>query len=548
MIRAVGGVVERGLDTTARMAAWTATLTGWRRYGLAVALGALAAAAMPPWHLIVALPIAFTGLVWLIDSGGTGRGGARAAFLAGWCFGLGHFVAGLYWVVNAPLVYGLGTAAMLPLIPIISLGLPALLALFPAAACLAARLLALRFLGPGDGARVLLLAACWTGGEWLRGNVLTGFPWNLTGYAWAFSDAMPQLAAVVGVYGLSLITVAAAAMPAALIGADGATSRSRAGWWWLAAAAAALALTWAGGAWRLERAGPAADLAAAPGVFLRVVQPNIRQRDKWARERQVENFGLLLRLTSAAGRERITHVIWPETATTFFLDERDDARRHIARVTARGGALITGTPRRSAPVWPFRMWNSLMAIDHTGAVVATYDKAHLVPFGEYVPLGDYLPLAKVTRGRIDYAPGVGPRTLDIPGLPPVSPLICYEAIFPGAVVDRAKPAAWLLNITNDAWFGTSAGPYQHLAIARLRAVEEGLALVRAASTGISAVADPYGRVMARLGVGERGVIDTVLPAPLAGRTPYARLGDWLVAALIAAALAGAFLFRRRHRP
>ena len=282
--------------------------------------------------------------------------------------------------------------------------------------------------------------------------------------------------------------------------------------------------------------------------MLRLVQPNIRQPDKWARERQVENFGLLLRLTSAAGRERITHTIWPETAATFFLDERDDARRHIARVTAPGGALITGTPRRSATVWPFRMWNSLMAIDHEGAVVATYDKAHLVPFGEYVPLGDILPLAKVTRGRIDYAPGVGPRTLDIPGLPPVSALICYEAIFPGAVVDRAKPAAWLLNITNDAWFGTSAGPYQHLAIARLRAVEEGLALVRAAYSGISAVADPYGRVMAWLGVGERGVIDSVLPAPLAGRTPYARLGDWLVAALIAAALAGAFLFRRRHRP
>ena len=177
--------------------------------------------------------------------------------------------------------------------------------------------------------------------------------------------------------------------------------------------------------------------------------------------------------------------------------------------------------------------------------MGTYDKFHLVPFGEYVPLRRVLTFAKLTYGIVDFSAGPGPRTLRLPGLPPVGPLICYEAIFPGAVLDRSDRPAWLLNITNDAWFGTSAGPYQHLAIARTRAVEEGMALVRAANTGISAVIDPYGRVMARLGIGERGVIDSALPAPIEGGTLFGRFGDWLTAFAISAALVLALLLGRR---
>ena len=527
------------------LAARVAAFAGWRRYGCAAALGVLAVAAMPPWHFIVVLPVAFAGLVWLIDGCGAGHRGARIAFLVGWCFGLGHFAVGLYWVVNAPLVYGFDTVAMLPLVPIISIGLPALLGLFPAVACLVAWWLAGRLLAPGAAARVLLLAACWTGFEWLRGNVLTGFPWLLAGYVWTGSDAMLQLTAHVGIYGLSLLTVAAAAMPAALAGGPAALESPRRRWLWLAAAAAALTLTWASGAWRLAQAGPSDALATAPDVMLRVVQPNIRQQDKWARARQVPNFMLHLRLTAAPGPETITHTVWPETATPFFLAERGDARRLMARAIARGGAVIAGAPRRSSPGRLVRLWNSLFVIDDTGAVAASYDKAHLVPFGEYVPLGRYLPLVKLVQGQIDYAPGPGRRTLRVPGLPPFSPLICYEAIFPGAVLDRSDRPAWLLNITNDAWFGTSAGPYQHLAIARTRAVEEGMALVRAANTGISVVIDPYGRVMARLGIGERGVIDSALPSPLEGATLFGRFGDWLTAFMIAAALVVALLLGRR---
>ena len=181
--------------------------------------------------------------------------------------------------------------------------------------------------------------------------------------------------------------------------------------------------------------------------------------------------------------------------------------------------------RRAANAKPLRIWNSIFAIDGTGKILGHYDKAHLVPFGEYAPLRDVLPIDKITHGAVDYSAGPGVRTLRLPGLPPVSPLICYEAIFPGAVVDPSDRPAWMLNLTNDAWYGITAGPHQHLAIARVRAVEEGLPMIRAANTGISAIIGPYGRVLVRLGLTKAGVIDGPLPAPAPNATIYARFGD-----------------------
>jgi apolipoprotein N-acyltransferase len=197
--------------------------------------------------------------------------------------------------------------------------------------------------------------------------------------------------------------------------------------------------------------------------------------------------------------------------------------------------VITGALRAAVePGGRRKFWNSVFAIDAAEGVVATYDKFHLVPFGEYMPLRKYLPLDAIAAGPIDLSAGAGPRTVDLPGLPPVSPLVCYEAIFPGEVVGPGKRPAWLLNVTNDAWFGKSAGPYQHFAIARTRAVEEGLPLVRAANSGISAVVDPYGRIVAQLGLGRRGILDAPLPQAPQKPTPYARYGDWiLLSALVA---------------
>lgn len=499
-------------------------LHGWRRYGLALVFGAVCAAGLPPAYVVPALAIGFTGLVWQIDHAPSGR----VAFALGWCFGFGYFVAGLYWIAFALLTdperYGW-------MVPFAVGGSSAYLALFPAIATWLAR--ALRPAGPG---RVLVLAATWTAGEWVRGLLLTGFPWNPIGNVWAFSPSMMQLAAVTGVFGLSLVTVAVAAAPATFF--DG----RRAGWTAVVVAALGLAAMWGGGAARIA----AGSEGHVPGVLLRVVQPNIAQNHKWRQDLRVAQFAKYLKLSAREADRPPTHIIWPETAAPFFLAKDDGARRAIATIVPPGGLLVTGTLRTTKERQrPFKVWNSLQVVDGTGSVAGTYDKFHLVPFGEYVPLRSILGIAKITPGNTDFSAGRGPRTLRLNGLPPVSPLICYEAIFPGAVTDDGDRPAWLLNVTNDAWFGISSGPYQHFASARMRAVEEGLPLVRAANTGISAFIDPYGRVTARLGLGEEGVIDAPLPRARP-KTVFARWGDGGVAASVVLALV-AGLTRRRPK-
>lgn len=488
-----------------RLSRGLAGLTGWRRALVAFLLGVSATAALPPLYFLPLLVVAFTGLVWLID----GCRSLRAAFGAGWWFGVGHWLSGLYWVANALLTDPARFGWMVvPALAALSAGL----AVFPGAATATARA------APAGVPRVLALALAWVVAEWLRGHLLTGFPWNLIGYAWAFSDAMIQLTALGGAWSLSLITVPAAAMPAVLAG-KGARPRP---WRSVAAVIGLLVVVWAGGAARLATV----SVEDTPGVRLRIVQPNVAQPHKWQAERRQDLFQRHLRLTVSPGVEDVTHVIWPETAIPYFIARDALRRRAIAAVVPERGVVISGALRTTPePADPPRIWNSLEAVDPAARVVGTYDKVHLVPFGEYVPFRRFLKFAKITYGSIDFSAGSGPQTLRLPGLPPFSPLICFEAIFPGEVLRRDDRPQWLLNITNDAWFGMSTGPYQHFASARVRAVEEGLPLVRAANTGISAVVDPLGRVTARLDLGEQGVLDAFLPRALGTLTPYARFGD-----------------------
>ena len=506
-----------------RLRARVTALAGWRRWLVAALLGVAATAALPPLHLLPLLVVAFAGLVWLID----GSASRRAALAAGWWFGFGHFVSGLYWFGIAMMT---DPERFAWLVAPAVLGASAALAVYPALAALAARLCV-----PGVG-RVLGLALAWTAAEWLRGNLFTGFPWNLIASAWTVSEAMIQFTALAGGLGLGLVTVAVAGLPATL--ADGSDDQGPGGrlrWAPTVLGAALLAVLWGGGVARLA----GATSETVDGVMLRLVQPNIAQHHKWNPELREALFQRHLALTAGDGFERITHVIWPETAIPFFVANEPARRRAIARVTPPGGALISGAIRTTPePSEPRMLWNSLHGFDDGGRVIATYDKAHLVPFGEYVPFRDVLSFAKLTYGAVDFSPGPGPRTLRLPGLPPFSPLICYEAIFPQAVLDADDRPGFLLNITNDAWFGISSGPYQHFASARLRAVEQGLPLVRVANTGISAVVDGHGRVVASLALGAGGVLDARLPVALDETTPYARWGDgWLVLALVAGVLA-----------
>lgn len=515
-------------------AVWLASLSGWRRHLAAILLGALAAGALPPVDLAPVLLISFTGLVWL----GDGSAGFAAAFALGWSFGFGFFLAGLYWIAAALFV---DIASFWWLVPFAAMGVPAGLAIFTGAACCASYA-ACRWLRLGGTQRIIALAVFWVSAEWLRGHVLTGFPWNLIGYAWSggFPHGLDvlQVASVVGIYGLSLITVLAAALPARL----GDFSGHR--WGPTLAALLLIAVPAVWGFYRLAKGHP----SDVPGVTLRLVQPSIPESIKNDPAQQLTNFRRLFALGTTSDAALATAVLWPEDAAPPFLERDDSARQALAQVAPPDGYLITGTVRTDpAPQPPIHVWNSLVAIDHEGVLRASYDKFHLVPFGEYVPLRGILPMQKITPGTIDFSAGPGLRTIALPGLPPFSPLICYEAIFPSAVVDPAQRPAWLLNITNDAWYGFTSGPFQHLAIARVRAIEEGLPLVRVANNGISAVFDPYGRLLGRLDLDAIGILDEKLPEALPP-TWYERFRDgplFVTTLLIVVILVGTRIARDR---
>ena len=511
-----------------------AVATGWRRRGIAFALGALATLAQPPVGAVPVLLLAVPGLLWLLD--GVDR--RRSAFALGWWFGFGFFVVGLYWISFALLV---DVAQFWWAMPLAVFGMPAGLAFFTGFVTLAVWCTGLKAL-----ARVVAVALAWTVAEWLRGHVATGFPWLLIGYGWVPWTPVLQAAAVVGIYGLSLLTLVVAGLPALLT--DGSVSR-RAAHAMLAGGFGLFVVIAVGGAARLANS----DTGMVDGVRLRLVQADVVQAQKWEPREREGDFQRHIALSLSPTAPMPTVVIWPETATTFFLSQDVPHRLALAAAVPPGGLILTGAPRITlAEDQTLRFWNSLLAVDSEGAIIGSYDKAHLVPFGEYLPGRAWLPswVRAVAAGPSDFSPGPGPRTLHLPGLPPVSPLICYEVIFPGAVTDPADRPDWLLNLTNDGWYGLSAGPHQHFAIAQSRAVEEGLPLVRAANTGISGVVDAYGRITARLGLGVGGFVDATLPRPLAAAPPYGRWGDAILGAMMA--VCGVFLAvcarRRRISP
>lgn len=533
----------------ATLAAWIGRQKGWRRCGLALLLGAMAALAMPPLHLLPLLILGLTGLVWLIDGSDAPTpfgAGLRRAFLDGWWFGLGHFCVGLYWIAHA---FQVDAPTHGWMAPFAVLGLSLYFALFPALAAMVAQCL------PAGVGRCLALAVGFALSEMLRGTLLTGFPWNLMASTLAFHAAPMQALAWIGPHGLGLVVVALAAMPASL--ASPATGLRR--WGPCLGALAVACLLWAQGALRLALA-PDPD-AQAEGIALRVVQPNILQKEKWQPELALQHYRTLIGLSETGpGQSPPQLVIWPETALPYVVENDPRHLAPLAAAAPQGGFLITGMiralptdPDRSMPEAGRPLANAILVVTPEGGLAAAYDKHHLVPFGEYVPLRRFNPFPRLVAGRGDFIPGPGPAVLAPDGPPPFSPLVCYEAIFPGNVVPRGIRPDWLLNVTNDAWFGLSVGPHQHFAAARMRAVEQGLPLVRAANTGISAVIDPWGRVLAHLPLGHRGRLDSALPAPLPGPTayasrPWAGFGLVLLGVLLAiAALAGMGASRSRPR-
>ncbi|GLR84174.1 apolipoprotein N-acyltransferase [Bradyrhizobium iriomotense] len=517
-----------------RLVALAIILTwGWKRAAIAMAAGALSVLALAPFNAWPVLFLTFPVLVWLIDGAGGGRfGGVPAAALTGYWFGLGYFVPGLYWIGYA---FFVDAQTFAWLTPFAVLGLPAYLAIYTAIGFGLARLLWTK-----DAARILALAASLTIAEWLRGHALTGFPWNALGYALSEPLPLAQTASLIGLWGMTFLTVAIFASPAALIDR---TADRKIPWRVPVAAIALLIVMGIFGTIRLSLH-PTTMVA---GAKLRLMQPNLQQDAKFNYSAKAEVMKKYLALSDRASGPQSTGVrdatilIWPESAFPFFLTREPDAMAQIADLLPKGTVLITGSVR--APDLPpgtriTRAYNSIYVIDHDGGVLSVYDKLHLVPFGEFLPYQDLmekLGFEQLTRVQGGFIPGTVRHALPVPSAASALPLICYEAIFPGDVAGLQERPGWIVNLTNDGWFGISTGPYQHMEQARMRAIELGLPLVRSANTGVSAVVDPVGRTIASLGLGIEGVLDSGLPAAIPP-TMYARVGDVPAALLVALAV------------
>jgi apolipoprotein N-acyltransferase len=496
--------------------------------------GAAIALAQPPWGFLPGL-LGYAVLLWLVDRPTGGRS-LRSAFCRGWLTGVGYFVVSVWWIAEPFQIDAREQGWMAPFaVAFVSM----FMALFWGAAAALYRALA------GRGvARVLVFAAAFCLAEWLRGHLLTGFPWDLAGETWKAGAPLSQAAALVGAYGLSWITVAAFSTPA--VGREG----------WRGPAAVIIAALTVGGLYgfgsvRLAGA-PRAD-SAAPQI--RVVQADVKQEDKYDQALFANIVGRYTRLTARPGARVPDVVIWPEGAIPAALDDYLApgawTREAIVSALSPGQTLLLGGYRYGADrSGRAVIYNSLTAVRRSGAGLAiggVYDKFRLVPFGEFMPLDGLaarLGFKQLVHVGDGFAAGPPPRPLRLFGLPTVQPLICYEALYPGFTRDGAKRsgqrASWIVNISNDAWFGTASGPRQHLNMARYRAIEEGLPMIRATPTGISAVIDAFGRVAPGDGLGEGafGIIDAPLP-PALEPTPFDRWGDTAFWLMLALSLAGA---------
>lgn len=478
-------------------------LSGWRRALLAFVAGAGAALAQPPFDFFAACFIAFPILVWLLDGAvGSGRGPLMRllpAFTTGWWFGFGYFLLGLWWIGNALLVDADNFAWAWPFAVV---GLPAFLALFYGLAAFLARLA-----WSGGIFRLVALALAFGVAEWLRSIIFTGFPWNAIGYA-----AMPTLLAMqsakfFGLNGMNVLAVFVFSVPA-LLG----TRRHLV----LGAGAATLCIA-------LQLAYGYARLAHTPEVgktvAVRIVQPSIKQTEKWDAAEQDRIFKVLVDLSSGPGVDgdlRPEVILWPETAVPFLFTDRPDALARLGGLIDDGQMLLTGAVRSEGGDSPgdARYYNSIVAIASDGTITDAVDKTHLVPFGEYVPFGSLLKklgIGEIVQSAGPFAKGAPRHAITIAEGVRALPFICYEIIFPDLVNGAGAKADLLLNVTNDSWFGVSPGPYQHFRQARLRAIEAGLPLIRAANNGISAVVDSDGRIVDAFDLNAVGTLDVRVP-------------------------------------
>jgi apolipoprotein N-acyltransferase len=531
---------------------------GWRAALIAVLAGAVSALAMPPFDVFPVLFVTLPILVWLIDgtTAPVDAGFFRRLWPAariGWLFGFGYFLAGLWWLGMAFLVDG---DEFIWLLPIAVIALPAGLAMFWGFGAAIARIFW------ADGwRRIVALSAGLALAEWLRGTLFTGFPWNSIGYAAMTNPLMMQSASVLGLYGITPLALLVFSSPG--IFAASSSMRPRRMRVVFVVVFALIFVHLGYGAWRLSTASN--EMVA--NVKIRIIQPGIKQSEKWQEGKGMEVFNRYISLSArkdaATGSSKtlagtkaldgITHLIWPESAFPFLLTRNRAAIASIAALLPQATTLITGAMRAEAPVPGASKgftFNSLYVINGDGEIIQAQDKVHLVPFGEYLPFQSLLEsigLRQLTRLRGGFTAGHQRRHIKLDNAPTLLPLVCYEIIFPGQALGSGEKPGWIVNVTNDAWYGNTPGPYQHLRQARIRAIEEGLPLIRAANSGISVISDSYGRIIRSIPLGKIGIIDGPLPKAAAG-TMFHIMGNlpyWLI-------LFGFFFFltlgKNRGRP
>lgn len=509
-----------------RLAGRIMLLWGLKRWLVAFLAGALAVLSLPPFDFFAVLFVSFTVLVWLLD-GASGRADAGVirrlfpAFWTGWWFGFGYFVGGMWWLGNALLVEAAQFAWALPFAVF---GLPAILAVFYGLATALARALWSDGLG-----RICALALGFGLAEWLRSFAFTGFPWNAIGYGAMPVPALMQSSALIGLFGVSALAVFVFSAPALIATRRGAVAG-------LAMALLLLLVHVGYGYWVLSR-----TAAAGEGdLVVRIVQPSVDQSKKWDDAERNRIFESLINLSvEPADGRRPTHILWPETAVPYLLTSNPDALARIGEALEDGQTLITGAVRQetAGASQPARYYNSILVIDHTGQIIAAADKQHLVPFGEYLPLKSLLEglgLGIIADAPGSFTAGTRRRTVPVPGGKHFLPLICYEAIFPEEMAAEGPPPDFIINVTNDAWYGATPGPYQHFRQAQVRAAETGLPLVRAANNGISAVTDGRGRVIGGLSQNVIGYIDVSLPGRIERKSNIwlPKVLFWMIIALL----------------
>ncbi len=498
---------------------------------LCFVLGIIGALGFPPLHIIFAPFIAFP--VWLMLTELNQEASWKRHFSFGFFFGLGYFAVGVYWITFS---LGSDLSAFWWLVPFALFGIPAGLSVY-----VGVMAVLLKFTKSTGFSRCFWFAALWTAAEIAWGSGPLALPWNPLGSIWSGYDPILQSLSVIGIHGLTLLTALFVSFPILLkreqINATRITY------------VVGLFVIFAGTSiWGGMRATDTPVQAQDKQMIVRIVQPCVPLEMNWSKDKARAQLQELLELSSMPAGATPNIVIWPESALPLLLADDEGARKVITSKLPAGTYLMSGSLRViKKPGEKTVVYNSLVMVDPAGHVSATYDKHHLVPFGEYLPLRDLIPsgIKKITSGEIDFSRGPGSETIAVDPIPAFSPLICFEGIFTGEVAAHGPPRPqWLLNITNDAWFGHSSGPYQHLQLARMRSIEEGIPLVRAANSGISAVFDAFGREVARKPLGEKGILDAPLPPALQEPTIFAKYGVLIFLVLMAGMLVLAIVTRR----